>query len=314
MKKILLLIFLFLAPYYMNSQQDAQFSQFMFNKLFYNPGYAGSAGFPSFTVFHRHQWVDLEGSPISQGLNFHTTLRNERVGAGIAINHDKIGPTRSLYIAMSYAYRIPMEQGTFSIGLQGSLRHYRLNQNLLVATHQGDGMVTNLNNSKLLPNAGLGLYYEAQKFYLGMSLPHIIKGDISLLKESYDDNLSAVENVHAYLMTGLILNVNRNIRFKPAVLIKFVKNAPFDMDINGSFIFLDKLWVGLTYRLGGSTRQGFGESIDFVAQYQITNSFRLGVAYDFTLSEIKNYSNGTYEVLLQYDIQKRSKFTNPRFF
>ena len=314
MKKILFLALIFLAPYCVNSQQDAQFSQFMFNKLYYNPGYAGSAGYPAFTAFHRNQWVDLEGAPISQGFSFHTPFRNERVGAGIAINHDKIGPTRSLYLAMSYAYRIPTAQGTFSIGLQGSVRHYRVDESLLVPTHLGDEMITNLNNRKLLPNAGIGVYYETQKFYIGMSLPHIIKGDISLLKETYDTDVKAIENVHAYLMTGLIFNVSPNIRFKPAALIKYVNNAPFDMDINGSFIFLDKLWLGATYRLGGSSRQGFGESIDFVVQYQLTNAFKLGIAYDITLSEIKNYSKGTYEILLQYYIQKRSKFTNPRFF
>ena len=315
MNKFSLLLFVILISCQVNGQQDAQFTQFMFNKLYYNPGYAGSAEHASFTLLHRHQWVGLEGAPQSQAFNFHTPFNNNRVGAGLSLNHDKIGPTRSLFAGLSYAYRIPMMKGTLSLGLRAALRHYRIDWNQIVATHAGDDLINDSENSKLLPNAGVGIYYETKKYYLGLSAPHIIKGDISLLTSATSTDIQAVENIHAYFMAGAIFIVNDDIKFKPAMIIKYVNNAPVDMEFNGSLLFMDKFWLGLTYRLGGSTTRELGESIDIIAQYQISQSFRLGMAYDITLSELKDFNSGSYELLLQYDVQKdRSRYTNPRFF
>lgn len=299
-----------------SAQQDAQFTQFMFNKIVYNPGYAGSAEVPSLTAIHRSQWTGLEGAPTSQAFTFHTPFRQKRVGAGISINHDEIGPTNSIFIALSYAYRIPLKKGTLGIGLQGAIRHYRVNWDQIKATHEGDALITDTENSKLLPNAGVGIYYESPLFYIGVSSPHLLRGDISLLNNvQATTDIQAVEDVHSYLMAGFIVPLSKSVKFKPAVLVKYVERAPFDMDINGSFVFADKLWLGATYRLGGSTVVGNGESIDLVAQYQVGNAFRIGMAYDITLSEVKDYNNGTYELMLQYYIQKdRTRFTNPRFF
>ncbi len=298
------------------AQQDAQYTQFMFNKVVYNPGYAGSAELPSFTAIHRSQWTGLEGAPTSQAFTFHTPIQDKRVGLGLSINHDEIGPTNALFIALSYAYRIPLKKGTLGIGLQGAIRHYRVDWDQIKATHEGDALISNTENSTLLPNAGVGIYYETPTFYVGISSPHILQGDISLLNTVQTaTDIQAVEEAHSYLMAGFIIPISKNVKFKPATLIKYVANAPFDMDINGSFVFMDKFWLGATYRLGGSTVVGGGESIDLVAQYQIGNSFRIGMAYDITLSELKDYNNGSYELLLQYYIQKdRTRFTNPRFF
>lgn len=298
------------------AQQDAQYTQFMFNKVVYNPGYAGSAEMPSLTAIHRSQWTGLEGAPTSQAFTFHTPIQDKRVGLGLSINHDEIGPTNSLFIALSYAYRIPLKNGTLGIGLQGAIRHYRVDWDQIKATHEGDALISDTENSTLLPNAGVGIYYESPSFYIGISSPHILQGDISLLNTIQTaTDIQAVEEAHSYLMAGFIIPISKNVKFKPAALVKYVANAPFDMDINGSFVFMDKFWLGATYRLGGSTVIGGGESIDLVAQYQIGNAFRIGMAYDITLSELKDYNNGSYELMLQYYIQKdRTRFTNPRFF
>ena len=210
-----------------------------------------------------------------------------------------------------------MNKGTFSIGLRGSLRAYQVHWSELSATHSGDTELPSGTTNKVIPNFGTGLYFDSKRFYIGVSLPHILNRDLSYSEIARNTDFGK-ERRHFYLMSGYLLNLNSQVKFKPAILLKYVKNTPFDMDLNTTFIFMDKWWTGLSYRLGGDSVQGIGESIDLLVQYQITSEFRVGAAYDFTLSKLRNHSSGSYEVQLDYCIQtkkrKDQRLTNPRFF
>ena len=300
----------------LSGQQDAQFTQFIFNKLAYNPAYAGSQGGPAFTALHRKQWAGLEGAPSTQSVNFHLPVLDDRVGIGLSILSDKIGPTNSFAIGMSYSYRMELEEGVLSIGIKGSLRKYQVDWDNAITTHLNDALIDSPSNSKFLPNVGVGIYYETPTFYIGLSAPNIYEGDISLLDEFVNNfRITSLEKVHFYAMGSFLFDLTENVKLKPAILFKYVQNAPLDMDINISAILSNKIWVGVSYRLGGSTAQGIGESIDYILQYQFNDSFRAGMAFDFTLSELEKYSSGTYELLGSYYFsKKREKATNPRYF
>lgn len=313
---IFLLVTFMMSCLIVKGQQDAQFTQFMFNKLTFNPAYSGSNHVPCLSVVHRRQWVGLDGAPVTSAINFNAPLNENRVGMGLTLIHDKIGPTRSTTASMAYAYRIPLKKGTLSLGLQMNLRQYRVTWQNEIALHVGDNLIVEAEKSKILPNAGVGLYYETDNFFIGASAPHIIQGDLSLLRESISrSDLEAIENQHFYGMVGLLFELNREVKFKPAAMVKYVLNAPIDFDLNGTFIFYDKLWAGLSYRWGGSTVRGFGESVDLLLQFQVTHSLRLGIAYDYTLSELQDYSSGTFEFYAHYCLFKgQERVANPRFF
>lgn len=299
----------------LTAQQDAQFTQFMFNKLVLNPAYAGSDNSACLTAIHRQQWVGLEGAPITTALSFDTPLSNNRVGLGLTLLHDKIGPTTSWNAGLSYAYKVNLEKGVFSLGLQGSLKQYQIDWTQERFTHSGDNLLNNALTSKLLPNVGLGIYYESPSYYFGFSAPHILKGDLSLLSEVISSTeLNSIEEQHFYAMAGFIIDLNENLKLKPAALLKFVKNAPNDADLNLTFIFYEKLWLGGSYRWGGSTTRGIGESLDVLLQYQVSEFLRLGAAFDYTLSEINSYANGTYEFYAHYCFNRGEDVSNPRFF
>ena len=298
----------------LQAQQDAQFTQFMFNKLTFNPGYAGSTLAPCISAIHRQQWVGLEGAPVTSAANFNTVLAKTRVGMGMTFLHDQIGPTRNWSASLAYSYRVPLQDGTLSIGLQGTFRQYRVVWNDAILTHLGDNSVMMAESSKILPNAGLGLYYEQKDFYVGLSMPHILENDLNLLENFTTTDISSLENQHIFGMAGVLIDLNDDIKFKPALMVKYVKNAPIDADLNLTAILRNDLWIGLSYRFGGSEAQGFGESIDLFLQYQLTNGLRIGAAYDFTLSEIQSYSSGTYEFFVTYCLKKTGRISNPRFF
>ena len=296
------------------AQQDAQFTQFMFNKLTFNPAYAGSTIAPCLSAIHRQQWVGLEGAPVTSAASFNTSLAKNRVGMGLTFIHDKIGPTRDWSARLAYSYKIPLEDGNISIGLQGNFRQYRVVWNDALLTHTGDNSVTMASSSRILPNAGIGVYYENPNFYLGVSMPHILENDLDLLEDIVSTDVLSLENQHLFGMAGVLIDVVDDIKLKPAIMVKYVNNAPLDVDLNLTAILKNDFWVGLSYRFGGSDVQGFGESIDLFLQYQLTNSLRLGAAYDFTLSEIQNSSSGTYEFYVSYCLRKTGRISNPRFF
>ena len=310
---ILICLFLFAS---LKAQQDPQYTQFMFNKLSFNPAYAGSVNGTCITGLYRNQWVSFEGNPITQVLSLHTRLKNDRVGLGIAMVRDKIGPSTSVNVQLNYAYRFQLGEGDLALGLMGNIRDYKLDFSKETLNDNFDLLVDAPERNKTLFNAGIGAYYEQQNFYAGLSVPRLIKNDISLLPDGVPSNMEqSQEETHGFLMAGAILPIAENIKFKPAGLLKYAVNSPFSLDIHAGFIFYDMFHTGLTYRTGQSSFTDLGESIDLVMQIYLNDSFVVGGAFDFTLSELQDYNSGSFEILLQYCHQRaRDKVTNPRFF
>ena len=315
MRKLFLALGLFMFYGFIYGQQDAQYTQFMFNKLALNPGYAGSAGTPCVSCLHRSQWAGFEGAPVSQTLNFHMPMFKKRVGLGVSIQHDQLGPTDSWVFNMIYAYRMKLGNGDLSFGLQGSMRNYKINWSKTTATQSGDGLIPGGASSKVLPNFGAGVYYETPKYFFGLSIPHMISSDLTFTEGKLTNTNFSREQMHAFLMAGAVFDLSKTIKLKPSILMKYVENAPFDMDVNASLIFFEKFWTGLTYRLGGVGKNSAGESVDMIVQYQFSPAIRAGIAYDFSLSEVRTYNSGTYEIMIDYCLSHSNKrLTNPRFF
>ena len=286
----------------------------MFNKLAFNPAYAGSHEMPCISGIHRSQWVGFDGAPTSQTLNFHTPLFGKRVGLGVSVQHDKIGPTNSYWANVSYAYRMQIEDGVLSIGVQGSLRRYAVNFSETESIAPSDLAVLEGDANRMLPNFGVGIYYNTELFYAGWSVPYVINGNISLYDVLQSSADIAVEESHHYIMAGLKLGLSETIKLKPAMMVKKVKDAPIDLDIHGSVVFNDRLGLGATYRLGG-IRNSAGESIDLIAYLHFDSGMRLGLAYDYTLSEVRRYNSGSFEIMLEQCLKgKNDRLTNPRFF
>ncbi len=315
MRITVLIIACILLRISLQAQQEAHFTQFMFNKLSFNPAYAGSSEYASISALHRSQWVGLEGAPTSQVVNFQTPMKNKRVGLGMTVMHDQIGPSTSWSYQLKYSYGFPIANGRLAIGLQGSLRNYRVKWDKTKAIQQGDAVLSSDPTNRMLPNFGMGIYFQNRKFFVGASLPNILKGDLSFYEgEEYNTDFSQ-EKQHFYFMGGLILPIGNATMFKPAFLVKYTENAPASVDLNASLIFVEKFWVGATYRMGGDQFTKLGESLDAIVQYQLSQNIRAGVAYDFTLSKMRAYNSGTFEVVLDYYFMKQNQIlTNPRFF
>lgn len=298
------------------SQQEDQFTQFMYYKMGFNPGYAGSNDGACISLIARNQWLGLEGAPQTQLLTFNMPLFNKKVGVGASVIRHTIGITERYTGEAVYSYRIRMGRGTLGIGVQGSLRLLRMNYSEAEATQpiESDNAIPGDLQSKYIPNFGAGLYYSDNRFYIGFSIPRFLENNIDLA--DLDQTISK-EVTHMYLMGGLLIDLGDKVKMQPQMLLKYVKSAPFDGDANLNFIFADRITAGLSYRIGGSKRSGIGESIGLVLGAQLSDSILFGISYDATLSELRSYSNGSVEGVFRYCIGGRSEgeeYVSPRFF
>ncbi|MBK7343371.1 MAG: type IX secretion system membrane protein PorP/SprF [Saprospiraceae bacterium] len=313
-KNLLLIVLLGLGVSTLHAQQESHYTQFMYNKLYLNPAFAGAEGFGSFVGIYRNQWMGFEGAPVSQLVSFNTPFFGQRVGFGVVLNHDNIGIMNKWNGALSYSYDLlNRPNAMLRIGFQGSAKYYQMDfsdPNLIISDPADPSIQYNMMTSDVYWNVGAGLYLSVNNFFFGVSAPGLIENVIG-----YNPNTiveTAAEARHFYAMTGFALPVSNDLMMRSSVLAKYVKHAPIDVDINLSFEFNKRFTTGLSYRVGGD---GYGDSVDILLFGQLTRMFGLGLAYDYSLSDIMDSSAGSAEVLLRIDLVKGSdNLKNPRFF
>ncbi len=312
-KHILTILFVGLAAMVW-AQQEGQFTQFMYNQLAINPAYAGARGMGSFTLLYRNQWIGFDGAPETKLLSYNTPLFGNRVGFGLTVANQTIGIENQWNATMAYSYNIAIDdESSVRFGLQGSMRYFGFDFSdpSVEIREQGDeSILYDGTEDRYTGNFGVGVYLQLRQLYLGISVPHFFPSELGINPNTLVDEVAKL-SAHYYLTAGTLIPVSDNMQLKPALLAKFVPNAPFDADLNLSMIFDNTFTAGLSYRLGGD---GSGESIDLLALYQI-NNVAIGAAYDYPLSQIQDQSSGSIEVLLRYDfIKERGDMANPRFF
>ncbi len=311
------IIFCTLGLAVLHAQQQPQTTQFMYYKLGYNPGFAGSQDAACVTCIYRQQWLGLNGAPSMAIATFNMPLNNQRVGIGANLYRHTIGITTMYNADLAYSYRVRLGRGMLGLGIQGSLRSMEQDFAKTTATQPKaqDGSIPGSTSSKFLFNFGTGLYYNSDKFYVGLSAPRLLENNIDFTDS---DIIISREVQHFYLMGGVTFDLNENLALKPQALLKHAAKAPVDFDANLSLLIQNRYVAGITYRLGGNKENGNGESIDLLLGAQLTPSLMFSFSYDYTLSDIKGYSNGSIEASIRYCFGKTNEagkeYDNPRFF
>ncbi|BFM43484.1 type IX secretion system membrane protein PorP/SprF [Flavobacterium sp. CFS9] len=285
------------------AQQDAQYTQYMYNTVAINPAYAGSRGVLSVFGLYRTQWIGLEGAPKTSTLSINTPLKNSNLGLGVSLVSDKIGPTNENTLSADLSYSVPTSE-TFklSFGIKASANVFNLDINKLNPENQGDLQFQNFNN-KIAPNIGAGVYWHSDKAYLGLSIPNFIE------TTRYNDNDIAIfkNKISYYLMAGYVFDLNYYIKFKPALLTKMVEGAPLQVDVSGNFMFNNKFVAGLGYRLNAS--------FSAMAGFQVRDGLYVGYGYDFDTTSLRRYNSGSHEIFLRFEFfNNYSETASPRFF
>jgi type IX secretion system PorP/SprF family membrane protein len=301
MKKFYPVIILLLIGMCANAQQLPQFTQYMYNTISINPAYAGNRDAVSVVGLHRSQWSGLAGAPQTQTLSIHSPLRNEQIGLGLSIINDKAGYENYTYAYGDFSYTINVNAlTTLSFGLKAGMSYYNLDEDLLQDVD--DPFFNDDVFNRWTPNFGAGLFLSSQDWYVGLSAPKLINND-----NNEHSEYVALEQVHYYLTGGYVFDLSNTWKLRPSTLLKATQGAPLSVDISSAFIYDEKVYLGANYRIDDAV----GGFVDF----QILPSFRVGYAYEYSISDLQPYTSGTHEILLIYEFRRQNtKYKSPRFF
>jgi type IX secretion system PorP/SprF family membrane protein len=285
------------------AQQEPIYSQYMFNMAQVNPAYAGNRAANSITALFRKQWVNVPGSPSTGYLTWDTRNKGSNVGYGIQVFNDHIGLENSLGAKGLYSFRIPLNKSFLSFGLSAGVVNYRVDLRSAMTTEGGDPMFQE-NVNRILPTAGVGVIFATKSFYAGLSAPAILETKVSTNKAPITTSASN----HYFLTTGYIFELSEAVKLKPSIMAKGVLGAPMSFDYNMNVWILDMIGVGASYRMG--------DAIIGIFELQLSSEFRLGYAYDYSISTMNTFSKGTHELMLRYEFShsKSEQILSPRYY
>lgn len=325
MKKILLQILLGFCPLLLKAQQEITYSQYMFNNLLVNPAYAGYKEDINISLLNRNQWVGIKGAPNTQSIIADGAFfANNNVGLGLTVFNDRIGIQGQTAIMANYAYRLPVgDASRLSFGLGVGAIQFSLNSDKAIVDDMTDPNFIGVQNH-ISPDARLGIYFNNDHFYAGISANNLLAN--ALNKNNERTRFIILPPIHMFLTVGAIFNVNNDVKAKPSLMLRDDPNGYGNLDLNASFLFKDALWIGASYRtsvdmwkttntLSPTFQQN---SLVGLVEVFVAKQFRVGYAYDYSLSDLNAYSSGSHEISLGFILgsnkYRNSALTTPRYF
>ena len=284
------------------SQQDPQYTQYIYNTMAVNSAYAGQRDALSMIGLYRNQWVGIDGAPKTISFGIHSPLKNERLGLGLSIVSDEIGPAQEDYVDLNLSYTIPFTESTeLSFGLKAGIHNLSSDWSRGAAFDKTD-IAYNENISLFSPTLGAGLLFHSSNWYLGLSSPNF------LTTKHYNDFKQSIasERLHYYLIGGYVFDLDSSIKLKPAFLLKTVSGSPAVVDLSMNALFNSRFTFGMGYR--------WDDSISGLTGFQLNDTLFIGYAYDYNNSIGTEYTGGTHEIMLRFELETLNKILSPRFF
>lgn len=300
--KLMVLILVLTSFELVYAQQDPQFTQYTLNPLSVNSAYAGSRGHTAIVGLHRSQWVGIDGAPQTQTLSIDAPIKN-RVGLGLSVINDELGPSEEVYTDLNFSYTIPIDEHyKLAFGIKGGFRLLSLDFTKGTRVTDIDNAFQQGLNNEFFPTFGAGLFLHSEKKYFGISIPNFLDD-----KQFADlPNSRAEERFHVFFTGGWVFNPSDELKFKPAFLVKHVQGTPLSVDVSGNFLIQERFNIGISYR--------WDDSVSGLVGFQIAPSLLIAYAYDFTTSDLEIANSGSHEISLRFEIFKDRILKSPRFF
>jgi len=300
MKKFLLVSIILIIHYslfiiQLRAQQLPQYSQYLINDYVLNPAIGGSKGSFEAKSNHRYQWVGIVDAPRTYILSVNGPLKSEKVGVGGYLFTDRTGPTSRSGFYLSYAYHFKLNENVkLSTGLFGGLIQYSVDGSKITLNDKADPLSGGV-ESVVVPDASFGLYSYSDKFFLGVSAPQFFQNRLKLFGDTSQDRLKS----HLFFTGGYKFILSDALEIEPSFLMKVMSPVPVQFDLSTKVIYQKKFWLGLSYRTY--------DAMSVMLGYSHLEQLFFGYSYDFTTSEIKNYSSGTHEIMIGIKFSKHQK-------
>lgn len=292
-------------PNKIHAQQDAQYTQYMYNMNVLNPAYAGSkVGTLSISLLGRTQWVGVPGAPQTATMSVHSPI-TKRMGLGLSVLADKIGPINEQFVFADYSYKIPVGYyDNLAFGIKAGVSLMNANYIGLETIAENDvNFSEDLGDIK--PNFGFGAFYYSDIYYIGLSVPNLLKTTY-LEKNGGHVTADVNKKSHMFLTGGYVFDLSYEWQFKPSIMAKGTIGSPLSIDASANFLFDETYEVGASYR--------WDDSVSLVMNARVTDNLRIGYSYDFTTSELSQFTSGSHELIILFDLLTTYDIISPRFF
>ncbi len=286
------------------AQQDVLYSQYLYNGLAINPAYAGSRGSVSGILLYRQQWVGIDGAPTSINGSLHSPLLNDKFAIGINFSNQKVGVLSQTHLNAIGAYRIKIQKGTLSMGLQATYQQ-ATGDFASVNTAQANDPSFSERQTFNYPNFGTGIYYFNKNFFAGFSVPNILNHNLYVAGADSGNKSQLIR--HYFATAGGVFRINEDFQFKPSGMVRLAANSPVQADINGTIIYQDFL-------MGGVSLRNF-DALAASVQVFLGKQWWLGYAHDWSTNGFNAYNNGTHEIFIGFDyFFRKPQILTPRYF
>lgn len=289
MKKILIISSLLLLTNCLFAQQLPHFSQYFLNDFLINPAVAGSRPYFEGVSTHRYQWEGVTDAPRTYTLSVNGPSKNSKMGFGGYLFTDIVGPTRRTGFNLSYAYHLKInDQLKVSLGINAGVLQFMIDASKITLRDKNDAIISNGVQSELVPDAGFGLYIYHKKYYVGFSAPQLLNTQVDLA--NVGGSTEGTLPSHFFATGGYKFNVNDKFIVEPIVFVKYVSPVPVQFEGTLKITYKERVWIAGTYR----DKDAITASLGFF----LNNSFTVAYAHDFTTSNLKNYSDGSHELMI----------------
>jgi type IX secretion system PorP/SprF family membrane protein len=291
------------------AQTEPMYSQYMYNMLGVNPAYAGNREALSLNFFQRNQWIGIKGAPKTTSISMDQSMKEGKMGWGLQVYDDRLGVESASGFNGMLSTRVKVsEKGILSGGLSLGMMNYRINLNDVNNRNNPNdpSFISTDNPSKWNPSLGMGIYYNTDRFYAGLSTPSILKARLA----SYENMVTSIQKsdaFHLFANAGYVFDINEDVKLKPSTMVKMVSGAPIETDINLNVWLKDLLGFGASYRTG--------DAFVGMVELQATSNLRFGYAYDMPFNPLKYFTKGSHELMLRYEIGNfKTKIKSTRYF
>ncbi len=294
-KRVLLgLAFFVTICNHVKAQQEPMFTQYMFDPISINAAYVGTTNTLNVNALTRLQWVGMDGAPKTFSLSGHMPVEGRKIGLGITLLTDKVGPVNNTFFTVNYAYRLRVtDRLTLSMGIKGGITSYKVGLTDLNVIDEEDPQFEN-NEKKISPNLGFGFYLYEENYFVGFSIPKLIQTTVDDKYATDDNQLKR----HYYLVGGYNWRINQDWELMPSLLTKIVAGSPVSNDITVQGLYMDLVGGGLMYRIG--------DALGLFVYGKVYKELNIGYGYEYSLNGLSGYNSGTHEIRLTYDFNVSS--------
>ncbi|WKK83193.2 PorP/SprF family type IX secretion system membrane protein [Marivirga arenosa] len=290
MKKAIKLILLVLIPFCLQAQNDPLYNQYFFNQAIINPAYTGVNNVLNATALSRTQWAGVEGAPITNTLNVTNSFLKNKIGVGANLIFDRFGINNNTEFSLMYSYKIITPLGNvFSMGLQAGLVNYNYDYNRLNLQYLDDTILNDAQPSVTKENFGFGFWYMSKNYYIGLSVPRLLD-----VRVNDGGSQSTRYRRHYYLSGGYVFDQLFSFKFKPSILVMYVDNENYAVDINTSFLLNEAIWLGASIR-------NFS-ALGLNTQLKIDESIKFGYAFELPINNTALTGLGTHSLMISLDL------------